>query len=216
MTDDLAVLRKLHSGYVTETELLDILHSKQNNHRILFHLVQHPRFPEKHAIDIITHLYAIDLVKVIKNKRTRPFVRKRAELEFLNRYHKLPLGEKISYMKIAPNSLLTYFLEEKEKRILLAILTNPTCTEDTVLRFVNRETSRAPFYDALLSTEWYKRPIVAEAILFDSEAPIRLILAIIPLLSSIKLKRLLKQKSIHEIVRKNIELRLSDMESPEM
>ncbi|HLP59083.1 MAG TPA: hypothetical protein VK186_09645, partial [Candidatus Deferrimicrobium sp.] len=190
MSDELDILRKLHFGSVTEDELMDIFHRYRDNYRIQMHLAMHPKFPDKFALNIISRLHAMDLIRVIKNIRTNPFTRKKAEMEFQQKYSKFPIGEKLSYMKIAPYSLMVLLIEEKDKRVVDAMLNNPYCTEDLVVRFINRYSSRSIVYEALFETEWYKRPAVAEAIAHDPEAPIRILLLILPFLNRRSLKKL--------------------------
>ncbi|UCH93616.1 MAG: hypothetical protein JSV88_25555 [Candidatus Aminicenantes bacterium] len=204
MGNELEILRQLHRKTFSEAELMDIFYQNRDRYRVLLHLVQQPNFPEKNALNIIPKLYPMDLIRVVKNKRTNPGTRKRAEQEFVNKYNKYPPGEKISYMKIAPNSLLHYFIEENDERILEAILNNAFCTEEVVLKFVNRKAKKFSFYNALCSTEWYKRPQVAFAISHDPQAPIRILVAIIPYLNLKQLEKLYKNEKTHQIVKNNI------------
>lgn len=202
--NELALLKRLHRGTFSEAELIDIFYQNRDRYRVLLSLVQQPRFPEKHALNIISKLFPMDLIRVIKNKRTSPAIRKRAEMEFVNKYNKYPLGEKLSYMKTAPNSLLEYFIEEKDKQVLSTILNNPYCTEELVLKFVNRTSERFALYDVLANTEWYKRLQVAYAVSLDSSAPIKMLVLIIPYLNVRQLERLYKDENTHDIVKKNI------------
>lgn len=204
MSDELDLLRKLHFDSVTEDELMDIFHRYRDNYRVLMHLAMHPKFPDKFALNIISRLNAMDLIRVIKNNRTNPFTRKKAEMEFQQKYNKLPIGEKLSYMKIAPYSLMVLLIEEKDLRVVSAMLNNPYCTEDLVIRFINRYTPRSIVYEALVETEWYKRPSVAEAIAHDIEAPIRALLLILPFLNRHSLRQLYENETTHEIVKKRI------------
>jgi hypothetical protein len=204
MENELDVLKQLHRRSFSETELMDIFYHYQKSYRVLLHLVQQPRFPEKQSLNIIPQLIPIDLIKVVKNKHTHPGIRKRSEMEFVNKCGKFPLGEKLSYLKIAPYSLLNYFIEEKDKRVLEVILQNPHCTEELLLKFVNRKSSRFSFYEALYATEWYKRPQVAFAISHDSQAPIRILVTIIPYLNLRQLERLYKDDHTHQVVKNNI------------
>ncbi len=201
---ELDILKKLHRGTFSEAELIDIYYQNRDRYRVLLSLVQQPGFPGKYALTIISKLFPMDLIKVIKNKRTGPTTRKRAEMEFVNKYNKYPMGEKLSYMKIAPNSLLEYFVEEKDKQILVAILNNPYCTEELVLKYVNRNSERFELYEVLAGTEWYKRPQVAHAVSVDSSAPIKILVSIIPYLNFKQLERLYKDENTHQIVKQNI------------
>jgi hypothetical protein len=204
MSEQLELLRKLHFGAVTEAELLDIFYRYKDDYRMQMHLAMHPRFPEKFAMNIIARLFPMDLVRVIKNKRTNPFIRKKAEFEFRNKYQKYPLGEKLSYMKVAPYTLLRHFVDETDKRLLEVMLKNAACTEDLVLRFINRDTSRHDLYEVLIATEWYKRPAVAEAIAHDDQAPIRMLIEILPYISKRTLRKLYEKEDTHKIVKINI------------
>lgn len=204
MGNEVDQIRKLNFGYVSESELIDIFNQNKDNYRILLNLVKHPKFPEKLSIDVISKLFSIDLLRVIKNKRTRPYVRKKAEIEFVQRYNRFPLGEKLSYMKIAPNSLLNYFIEENDRKVLNVMLKNSYCKEEFVLKFFFRKTPKYNFYEALGSTEWPKRPAIANAIVNDKEAPIKIVLDVIPLLNIGNLKKIYKRESSHQIIKKNI------------
>lgn len=204
MSEQLNLLRKLHFGVVTEAELMEIFYRYKDDYRMQMNLAMHPRFPEKFAMNIIARLFPMDLVRVIKHKRTNPFIRKKAEFEFRNKYQKFPLGEKLTYMKIAPYSLLKHFIDEKDKRVLEVMLKNTACTEELVLMFVNRDALRHEVYEVLISTEWYKRPAVAEAIAHDAQAPIRILIEILPYLSRKTLRRLYEKEDTHKIVKINI------------
>ncbi len=214
MTDELELLRKLRFGSVSEQELLDLHYRYRDNYRIQLNLVMHPRFPQKFSLSIITSLFAMDLLQVIKNRRANPFIRKKAELEFSQRYRKFPLGEKLCYMKVAPYSLLLRHIEEKDKQVLKVILENPNCTEDLLIRFINRKSPRHMLYEILMETDWHKRPGPAEAIAHDPKAPIRMVITALPYISRPTLRKLYENPETHDIVKKNIFLFLKErMES---
>ncbi|MGE5340924.1 MAG: hypothetical protein ACM3SY_05515 [Candidatus Omnitrophota bacterium] len=204
MSEELEVLKKLHRGTFQESELIQLYSQHHDQYRVLVSLLQQPGFPEKHAVGIIPKLFLMDLVRVIKNKHTSPGTRKRAEQEFMSKYARCPLGEKISYLKIAPDSLLSYFVDETDGRLLSVILQNPSFTEDLALRFIHRAANRFTLYTALCDTEWIKRPRVAETIAHDSKAPIRVLLLIIPFLSLNQLEKLYKDVNTHDAVKRQI------------
>jgi len=202
--NELELLRRLYRGIFSEDELVDLFQQNRDKYRVLLHLVQQPKFPERLSLGIIPKLYPMDLIRVVKNKRTNPFVRKRTEQEFANKYPRFPLGEKLSYMKIIPASMLDYFIEEKDSRVLEVILNNPYCTADAVLKMINRYTPRYSLYNALFTTEWYKRPQVAEAIAHDDQAPIRILTTIIPYLNIRQLEKLYGHPDTHQNVKNSI------------
>lgn len=201
---ELEVLRQINFGALSSEDLVNIYHDYTRSYRVQFQLVQHPRFPIKYSMGIISKMFPPDLVRITKNKRTNPFVRKKAELEFRNRYIKLALGEKLALMKGAPLSLLEYFIAEKDKRVLSVIFHNPFCTEELMLKFINRTQDRIPVYQALDSTLWHRRRPVAFAISRDSQAPIKIMLKIIPFLEISRLRDMYLDENIHQIVRDRI------------
>lgn len=202
--NELELLRRLYRGVFSEEELIDIYQQNRDKYRVLLHLIQQPRFPERLSLSIIPKLFPMDLIRVVKNKRTNPFVRKRSEQEFATKYPRFPLGEKITYMKVIPTSMIDYFVEEKDSRILEVILKNSYCTADAVLKMINRNAQRYSLYNALLATEWYKRPQVAEAIAHDPQAPIRMLNAIIPYLNVRLLEKLYLNENTHDDVKNHI------------
>lgn len=208
----LGVIKRLQSSAISAEELEEIHRQHKDDYRVLLGLVQHPKFPQGVALGIIGKLFAADLVRVIKNVKTNPYVRKKAELEFLQRYRRLALGEKVSLLKMAPNSLLRAFNDEDQPPLLQAILENPNCSEEVVLRFVNRVSDRSRFYQALAGTSWHQSPVVAEAVAHDPEAPIRILLQIIPYLGLTGLQRLYRGATTHQAVRDRIRAFLDERE----
>lgn len=204
MASEFEILKKIRYGSLTEQELTDIYFRHKNNYAILFALCRHSRFPENYSLNIVPELFNMDLVRVVKDTRTRPYIRKKAEMEFFARYQKIPLGEKLTCMRVAPLSLLNYFIEEENQKILLVMLKNAYCTEDLILKMINRKKPRYGFYQALEETEWYKRPRIAEAITMDNQAGIKIMLKLIPFLSLGKLQDIFRRQSTHQIVRQNI------------
>jgi hypothetical protein len=211
---DLSLFKRLQSAAVGQEELEEIFSRHKDEYRVLLHLVQHPKFPQALALGIVSKLFAVDLLRLVKNVKANPFVRKKAELEFMQRYKRLALGEKISLLKMAPNVLLLALNEESHPQLLQAILQNPGCSEEVVLRFVNRATERSSFYQALGETQWHQNPAVAEAVAHDPEAPVRILLKIIPFLGLSGLQKLFRDESTHQSVRDHIKAFLDRRGSP--
>jgi hypothetical protein len=84
------------------------------------------------------------------------------------------------------------------------ILNNPNCNEDVVLRLINRHGERANLYVALDNSQWHISPAVAMAVAHDPEAPIKIILKIIPYLGLAGLQKLFSDETTHQIVRDRI------------
>ncbi len=200
----LNIIKKLQLASISQDELEEIYRLYKDNYRVLLHLVQHAKFPQSISLGIISKLFSPDLVRVIKNVKTNPFVRKKAELEFRQRYKRLALGEKISLLKIASNSLLLGFSDENQPRLIETIFNNPNCSEDVVLRFINRQSERCNVYIALDNTPWHMNPAVAMAVAHDPEAPIKITLKIIPFLGLAGLQKIFKDECTHQVVRDRI------------
>jgi hypothetical protein len=198
------IIKKLQLASIRLEELEEIYRAHKDDYRVLLNLVQHPKFPQSLSLGIISKLFSVDLVRVIKNVKTNPFVRKKAELEFMQRYKRLALGEKISLLKMASHSLLLDFVDENQPQLIETILQNPNCSEDVVLRFINRHGDRFNVYAALDNSLWHMSPAVAEAVAYDPEAPIKIILKIIPYLGLSGLQKLFGDGSTHQVVRDRI------------
>jgi hypothetical protein len=201
---NLNVIKKLQHSTISQEELEDIYRNNKDDYRVLLHLAQHPKFPQGLSLGIISKLFAVDLVRVIKNVKTNPLVRKKAGLEFAQRYKRLAPGEKISLLKMAPNALLLDFIEENDPRLIRIILQNPNCSEEVVLRFINRASERSNFYQALDDTAWHQNPAVAEALAHDPETPIKLLLKIIPYLGLAGLQKIFHDEKTHKVVHERI------------
>lgn len=201
---EVEIIRRLRFGQVRESELIDLYEQNRDNYRIQCQLIQHPRFPVKVALNIIQHLFPGDIIRIIKNRRTNAFIRKKAEIEFKSRYQRLPRGEKISLIKVSPLQILENLLEENDEQVLTVIFANRECTEELVLKFLNRKQNKLTIYDVLIHTAWPRSPAIAEAISRDSQAPIRILLQIVSVLNVEQLRRLYEQDHTHEIVRKKI------------
>lgn len=199
--NELDLIRRLKRGGWKREELTAVYDQNQNRYRVLFHLIQHPRFPDAFALNILSRLFPVDLLMVIRNTMTNPFIRRRAEIEFKIRYPKIPLGEKVSLLRAAPFSLLLHFIDENDFWVIESILGNPHCTEEIILRFINRRGDRSAFYQALDATGWHTSAAVSRAIVHDAEAPIKALLKIIPFVGRTERMRMSADPTLHEIVR---------------
>ncbi len=207
--DDLGLIRRLQSASLSKGELLAVYEANQNNLRILMHLIQHPVFPQDTALNLINRFNAFDLLRISANTRTNPYVRKKCELEISSRFRRLSRGERVSLLKQARYGLLQNFINETDPQIIEVILSSPSCTEELVLAMINRPAERSGLYQELLKTVWWRRLPVARAILNDAEAPLIIIIQLIPLLSAADLRRLESLGNLHESVKAAVQRELS-------
>lgn len=207
--DELSVLRRINSGSVTVEELEKFGDEFSHRQRIQVALVQHPRFPQKRALNIISSLFPGDLLKVLRNKRTNPLIRRRGEVEFLNKFQRLPLGEKITCLKIAPVELLMKFNRLNDARLLHALLENPSCTESVVIGMIQGGGDHQGLYNALDGSDWLRRPGVVSAVSRDPLAPVKALLVISPYLNKQDRSRLLSRPGTHKTVKIRLKSRAS-------
>jgi len=203
-SSEIDILRRLRFGSISEAELLDIFQRHRASYRVRFHLVQHPLFPEAQALNMIPEMLPMDLIRVTRNKRANPSIRKKAELEFGFRCQKMALGEKKSLLKMAPLTVLYQFVKEKDERLLQVIFENGECTVELVMQFLNRSPHKAALYRALMATEWPRRPAIVETIIHDPQAPIRVLIEILPYLNHNQMKRLYGDENTHQRVKEEI------------
>ena len=76
--------------------------------------------------------------------------------------------------------------------------------KELIFRFINRRSERYEFYQALDTTEWHKRPQIAEAISMDNQAPVKMMIKIIPYLNQKRLIAIFKRSKTHQSVKKHI------------
>ncbi len=202
--DEIKLIKKIRSSSVTRDQLIQLFYQYRKNYRITLNLISSPKFPVNHSLDVISRLYTMDLVRLIKNMDANPFIRQKAELEFLAKYSRISLGEKIGYLKISPESLLKKLLKEDDLTALEAIINSLNCTENVILEFINRKQHKFNFYGVLLNTPWIKNARVIEAILHDREAPVRIFVAIVPFLNKKKMMEICKNGYVHPSVKKYI------------
>ena len=204
---DLELLRCLYKGGLSAGELEEMADRFADRYRVQVALIQNPRFPVRRSLNFISSLFPADLVRLIRNKMTNPQVRRRAELEFFNKFQRFPLGEKLTHVRTAPVELLGRLVESADTRILKVIFLNPNCTEEVVLKGLLRERDREPLYQALDNTPWIRRPVIASMLSRHPETPIKMLISIIPWLNESDLKRLETREGTHESVLEGIRRR---------
>ena len=205
--DELSVLRRIKSGAISAGELERLSDEFSHRRRIQVALIQHPGFPQKRALNIISSLLPGELLMVLRNKRTNPLIRRRGEVEFLNKFQRLPAGEKTTCLKTAPVELLLRFKRLEDPRLLKALLMNPSCTESVVIGMIQSGGDHQGLYKALDGTAWLVRPGVVSAVSRDPMAPVKVLLAISPYLNRKDRSRLLGRTGTHEAVKARLKSR---------
>jgi len=174
-------------------------------------LVNHPCCPQEISLNLLPALLPVDLLRVAKNMRISPFIRRQAETIFLQKWSKIPLGEKISHARIATPYIIKNLKSERNRMVIKAILENPSLTEEILLELINSPDISMEAILEILNSHWKHRYRIKFAIARCPETPIQQVLKIIPELKRVDLQTLLNEEipdvikeKIHEIIRKEI------------
>jgi hypothetical protein len=138
-------------------------------------LTFHPRTPEVFAQRFISTLRWRDLARLVASVKTRPLIRRQAEMNLGNRLPGLSLGEKISLARIAGIQLLHQIKNEKHPRIIEAMLDNPRLTEGVLLPVMNSAgTAASVLQEIARSPRWANRYEVRLALVRNPNTPLQL------------------------------------------
>lgn len=199
-TTEIDLLRRIHRGGLSPAELEEMADRFADRYRVQVALIQNPRFPVRRALNFIPSLFPADLMRLIRNKMANPQLRRRAELEFFTKFRRFPLGEKITFARMAPVELLRGLIESKDQRILEVILQNANCTQEVVMTGLLRDGDRESLFAALNESRWVRQPGIASLISRQPDAPIKILMSVIPWLNSSDLERLESASGTHESI----------------
>lgn len=166
-------------------------------------LVNHPCCPQDISLNILPALLPVDLLRVAKNMRVSPFVRRQAETIFLQKWDKIPLGEKISHVRRATPYIIKNLKAEKNKMVIKAMLENPSLTEEILLEIINSPQISMDTILEVFNSPWRNRYRIKFAIARCPETPINCALKIIGELHRNDLIALLKEP-ISPIIKEKI------------
>lgn len=156
-------------------------------------LANHPCCPQDISLNILPLLLPIDLLRIAKNMRVSPFLRRQAEAIFLQKWNKIPLGEKISHARRATPYIIKNLKSEKNKMVIKAMLENPSLTEEILLEIINSPQISIETITEVFNSPWRNRYRIKFALARCPETPINFTLRIIPELQRNDLLALLKE-----------------------
>jgi hypothetical protein len=156
-------------------------------------IVNHPCSPQDISLNILPNLLPIDLLRVAKNLRVSPFLRRQAETIFLQKWSKIPLGEKISHARRATPFILKNLKSEQNRMVIKALLENPSLTEEILLELINSPKISINVIEEIFNSHWRNRYRIKFAIVRCPETPVQLVLRILPELHKGDLLSLLKE-----------------------
>ncbi|MGQ9618873.1 MAG: hypothetical protein ACUVUG_07950 [Candidatus Aminicenantia bacterium] len=169
-------------------------------------MVNHPCCPQDISLNLMPNLFSVDLLRIAKNFRISPFIRRQAETVFLQKWEKMPLGEKISHARRATPFILKNLKSEGSPMVFKAILENPTLTEEVLLELINSPKISMEAIKEIFNSPWKERYRVKFAIAKSPVAPISMVLKIIPSLQKRDLQILLSESTPATIKEKIKEL----------
>ncbi len=143
-------------------------------------IVNHSCCPQDISLNILPVLLPSDLLRVAKNMRISPFLRRQAETIFLQKWSKIPLGEKISHARRATPFILKNLKSEQNRMVLKAILENPSLTEEILLELINSPQISINAILEIFNSPWRNRYRIKFAIARRPETPVQHVLQILP------------------------------------
>ncbi len=202
------LIKEIDSSNLSAEEIDALLDQYPSDKRLMSALLQKPSFPQHHVLSILARMYPVELLRIAQAPRTAPFVRKRAETAFYERFRQMQKGEQITALKLMSPALLKQYVQVNDMQLLKAILDNPRCTEEVVVEMLHRKGMGSTLYLALMQSRWIMNLNVAEILAFDPQTPIRVLLLVIPVLPLGVIRRICRSPQLHHNVRMAAEKRL--------
>ena len=104
-------------------------------------LVAHPKTPETRSLNLLAGLFWRDLVKLGASVRTRPRVRRAADLRLAEKLPTLSVGERAAIARQAGPGAMTRLRHDTNPRVVAALLENPRLTEGILGPMLSSETA---------------------------------------------------------------------------
>lgn len=169
-------------------------------------IVNHHCCPQDISLNLLPGLLPIDLLRVAKNLRVSPFLRRQAETIFLQKWSKIPLGEKISHARRVTPFILKNLKSEQNRMVIKALLENPSLTEEIILELLNSPQISIQAIEEILNSHWRNRYRIKFAIAKCPKAPVQFVLRIISELHKGDLLALLNESIPSSIKNKILEI----------
>jgi hypothetical protein len=125
------VLRNPYAG----REIIEILLKQRRllgSQEVRRELVAHPSTPEARALNLLPGLFWRDLMKLGASVRTKPVVRRAADMRLAEKLPTLSVGERTAIARQAGVGAMTRLRHDPSPRVVGALLENPRLTEGTL------------------------------------------------------------------------------------
>lgn len=135
-------------------------------------LAGHPELARPEAVRLLGLLGWRDLVRVIDQPRTPAPVTRQAGLMLRERIDGLALGELMTLARIAPREVIPYLLNQRDGRVVQALLGNPRLVENDVLAMARQRGAGAERLAAVSRSEkWVASAAVRWALVENPATP---------------------------------------------
>ncbi len=174
----------------------------RKHYKIKLGIVNHPRAPKHLSMQLIRFLFWKDLMKVADNYKLPPPLRRLAEELIRNNIDSMAEGEKIALARIANRGIIRSLRENKNPRVIEALLKNWRVTEEDISTIAKNEKTASEILSAIARDErWNNRFQIKMAIIKNKKAPIHYSLKSLEGLLRKDLKRIKEDATIRKVIR---------------
>jgi len=168
-------------------------------------VARHHRTPEPVAIRLISGLYWRDLMEVSLDVKIRPTVRRMADKYLVQRLGRLTIGEKVTLARRAGPAVLSQLTQDKNARVIEALLQSSRLTEEVLVRFAGQCDSPRLLELLARHPSWGLRHEIRFALARNKASPFRVILDILPRLAAKELETVASDEAHSSVVRHRAE-----------
>lgn len=189
---DVSAVRHILANPFASREVVELVLGQQRlmtAYEVQRLLAAHRHTPEAPAMRLVAGLYWRDLVRLGRDPKVRPVVRRAAERHLANRLPGLAVGEKMAIARQGGPSTIAVLRSEPEPRVMQAMLENPRLTEGSLIALVGAE-SAVPEVLAVVARNqrWGRRYPVRVALCRNPRTPDVEALGLLPMLKKNDLK----------------------------
>jgi hypothetical protein len=189
--DVAAAQQALRNPYLTGEGLAVLLQCQHllKSYEMRRDLALDPRTPEAQAIRFVATLYWRDLVRVGRETRVKPTVRRSADTNLINRLPGLAEGEKIAIARTVGAGVLPHLRHDSSPRVTRALLENPRLTEGILAPLVNKSGTPPAVLEVIASDRrWVSRYTIRVGLSRNPATPLAVALRLLPTLQKLDLK----------------------------
>ncbi len=113
----------------------------------------------------------------------------------------LTLGERKAKARTYDANMLARLVYDSDPGVIRILLNNPRVTEAHVLRLAARRPNRGVMlHEIAMSPRWLVRPAIQRALMLNPYSPVRLTVALLPLLSPPELNEVGEDRGLHRLI----------------